>query len=266
MQRFKMKELKEMFVVIKKKRVIISALLCLLLIAVAVTTVCLRAHTTTASAKVKKLLPVYSVRTEESKVALTFDAAWGSDKTERILDLLDRYHVRATFFLVGFWIEENPELTQEIASRGHCIGNHSEDHPHIPTLSAEKVDEQIESVNKRLKELTGQSPRFFRPPFGDYNDSLIKMLSEKGMIGIQWSVDSLDWKGISGAEIAQRILSKAERGSIILCHNNSDHILDALPIVLLGLKNKGLTSVPIDELVMTDNYSIDNNGTQLKLT
>ncbi len=255
-----------MFVVVKKRRLIIAAILIIVLICGVLTAVLLPANASSVAAKQKKLLPVYSVQTEEKKVALTFDAAWGSDKTEKILDLLEQYNVRATFFLVGFWIEENPELTQEIISRGHCIGNHSEDHPHIPTLSKEKADLQIESVNKRLEELTGKRPIFFRPPYGDYNNGLISLLNEKGMIGIQWSVDSLDWKGISGSEIAERILSRVKPGSIILCHNNSDHILEALPLVLLGLKNKGLVSVTMDELVMTENYTIDNSGQQIKTT
>lgn len=255
-----------MFVVVKKKRIILAAFLCALMIAGIITTVLLQAKAESVSAQTKKLLPVYSVQTEEKKVALTFDAAWGSDKTEKILDLLDAYGVKATFFLVGFWIEDNPELTQEIASRGHCIGNHSENHPHLPTLSKEKMSDEIDSVNDRLEKLTGQKAVFFRPPFGDYNDELIALLAEKGMTGVQWSVDSLDWKGLSGGQIAERILSKVKCGSIILCHNNSDHILEALPLVLMGLKNKGLISVPISELVMTENYTIDNNGTQIKLT
>ena len=255
-----------MFVVVKKRQVILAAILSVVLAAGALTAALVGKKTESVSAGVKKLLPVYSVQTEDNKVALTFDAAWGSDKTKKILDLLDQYDVRATFFLVGFWIEENPELTQEIASRGHCIGNHSEDHPHLPAVGREKASAQIDSVNDRLEKLTGKRPTLFRPPFGDYNDELIALLGEKGMIGVQWDVDSLDWKGISGKEIAERILTRVKKGSIILCHNNSDHILDALPLILLGLKNKGLVSVPADELILTENYTIDSNGTQLKLT
>lgn len=255
-----------MFVVVKKKRLILAVILCFLIAGGTVFAVFAQKNADAASAKTKKLLPVYSVQTDSNKVALTFDAAWGSDKTEKILDLLDEYGVRATFFLVGFWIEANPELTQEIASRGHCIGNHSEDHPHMPSISKEKMAGQIDSVNDRLEKLIGQKTVFFRAPFGDYDDTLIGLLQEKGMMGVQWDVDSLDWKGLSGGQIAERILSRVKSGSIILCHNNSDHILDALPLVLLGLKNKGLTSVPVSELVLTKDYSIDNNGTQIKLT
>ena len=255
-----------MFVVVKKRGLLIAVLLIAILLSGSIAAIVLGTRSENASARTKKLLPVYSVKTEENKVALTFDAAWGSDKTEKILDLLDMYDVHATFFLVGFWIEANPELTQEIASRGHCIGNHSEDHPHLPTLGKEEMGKQIDSVNDRLEALTGQRAVFFRPPFGDYDDTLISTLQARKMVGVQWNVDSLDWKGISGGQIAERILSRVDKGSIILCHNNSDHILEALPMVLLGLKNKGLQAVRIDELVLTEGYSIEHDGTQIKLT
>ena len=255
-----------MFVVVKKKKLIVALVLCLIVIAGTVAAVLCGSKAENVSAQTKKLLPVYSVKTEDNTVAISFDAAWGSDKTEKILDILDEYNVKATFFLVGFWIDANPELTQEIASRGHCIGNHSKDHPHMPTLGKVDMEKQIDSVNEKLEKLTGQKAVFFRPPFGDYNDALIETLTEKNMVGVQWNVDSLDWKGLSGGQIAERILSRVEKGSIILCHNNSDHILEALPLVLLGLKNKGLRSVPMSELVMTEGYTIDHNGTQIKHT
>ena len=82
------------------------------------------------------------------------------------------------------------------------------------------------------------------------------------MIAVQWSVDSLDWKGLSAAQIADRVLAKVTDGSIILCHNNSDHIVEALPLILIGLENKGYKPVTMSELVYTENYSIDNNGIQ----
>ncbi len=256
-----------MFVVVKKRQVIVAAILIFaLLCAVGCGMGFGLKGKEDQQAMAKKLLPVYAVSTDQKEVALTFDAAWGSDKTGKILDILDEYGVKATFFLVGFWIEANPLLTQEIMSRGHLIGNHSKDHPHMPTLGADKMTEQIESVNGQIEELTGTKPTFFRAPFGDYDNTLISLLDEIGMVGVQWDVDSLDWKGGSGGEISQRILTRVRPGSIILCHNNSDHILDALPIVLLGLKNKGYKVVRIDELVQTSGYEIDSNGIQRKST
>lgn len=249
-----------MFLVLKKSKIIIA----LVLIAIIVVSVVLTiegVQVTTANAE-KKLLPIYAVDTDIKYVALSFDAAWGGDKTARILDLLDTYDVKATFFLVGFWIDKFPELVKEIGDRGHLIANHSTNHPHFNKLSMEEMRLEIETVNKKLIAITGSPASYFRAPFGEYNNNLINTLTDLNMKCIQWDVDSLDWKGISASEIAERILTRVKSGSIILCHNNSDNILEALPLVLLGLKNKGLTSVRMDELVYNKDYYIDNNGIQ----
>lgn len=252
-----------MFVVLKKSRVVIALVaVALLICASALTWYGVTAVSEVNVGSGKRKIPVYSVETEESVVALSFDAAWGADKTLTILDILDEYDVKATFFLVGFWIDAFPELVREIHNRGHVIGNHSANHPHFNTLSKEEMEKEIEEVSDKIYELTGETVRYFRAPFGEYNDTLMTVLEEKNMVGVQWSVDSLDWKGLSGGQISDRILSKATKGSIVLCHNNSDHVTDALPIVLLGLKNKNLRCVGMDEMVLTENYIVDNNGTQ----
>jgi polysaccharide deacetylase family sporulation protein PdaB len=250
-----------MFVVIKKYKFIIAIVIIATIVIGAVVAVQVTSANQ-AFANATKLLPIYSVDTEENKVALSFDAAWGADKTMQILDLLDTYNMKATFFLVGFWVDEYPELVKEIYDRGHLIGNHSTNHGHFNQLSKEEMTLEIDNTSKKIEEITGETVSYFRAPFGEYNDTLITLLEEKEIKCIQWSVDSLDWKGISGKEITSNILTKVKMGSIILCHNNSDYILDALPLVLLGLQNKNLTSVRMDELVLQNDYFIDNNGIQ----
>ncbi len=249
-----------MFFVVKKSKIIIA----LILISVIITGVVLTVEgiEVVAANAAKKQIPIYAVDTEESKVALSFDAAWGGDKTKGILDLLDTYQVKATFFLVGFWIDKYPELVKEISERGHLIGNHSTNHPHFNKLSCQEMQLEITATNKKICEIIGGEVNYFRAPFGEYNNELLSVLAENNMKCIQWDVDSLDWKGIPGSEIAERILSKVKGGSIILCHNNSDYILEALPLILLGLKNKGLSLVRMDELVFESNYYIDNSGIQ----
>lgn len=249
-----------MFLVIKKSKIIIVAVL-IAMIVVSVVLTFEGVHVASANAE-KKLVPIYAVDTADKYVALSFDAAWGGDKTAKILDLLDTYEVKATFFLVGFWIDKYPDLVKEIASRGHLIANHSTNHPHFNKLSAEEMRLEIGNTNNKLLELTGSGAKYFRAPFGEYNNTMIGILKDLEMQCIQWDVDSLDWKGISAKEIAERILTRVKCGSIILCHNNSDYIVEALPLVLLGLKSKGLTSVRMDELVYNSNYYIDNNGIQ----
>ena len=252
-----------MFVVLKKSRVAIAMVLVALLACASVLTAYgIASKNQSVQAAAKRKIPVYSVQTDEKIAAISFDAAWGADKTLKILDILDEYNVKATFFLVGFWIDAYPETVKEISNRGHLIGNHSANHPHFNKLSKADMEKEISVVSDKVKELTGQTVRYFRAPFGEYNDTLMTVLEEQKLTGVQWDVDSLDWKGLSGSRIAERILPKTKNGSVILCHNNSEHILDALPVVLLGLKNKGLRLVRMDELVLTDNYYVDNNGTQ----
>lgn len=212
--------------------------------------------------KVKRELPIYSVERSDNLIAISFDAAWGADKTRAIMDICDAYSVEATFFLVGFWVDKYPEMVKEIYERGYLIGNHSTNHLHMSKLSTEEITKELTITNDKIEAITGVKPTFFRPPFGEYNDKIILTARSLDMQTIQWNVDSLDWKGLSGGEIANRIVSRTTGGSIILCHNNSDHILDALPILILGLKNKGYTFVTMDKVVLTGPTYIDNKGVQ----
>ena len=252
-----------MFFVVKRKTLIL-ALTILICFIVSLTCVGVGDAQVVFFGKSARKVPVYSVETEEKVIALTFDAAWGADKTKGIIDILNSYGVKGTFFLVGFWMDKYPEETKMIADAGFDIGNHSKNHYNMSKLSKDDVVYEIESVNEQIKNLTGITPKYFRPPFGDYNNTLLDVVEDKGMVGVQWTIDTLEWKGLSGAQIAERVLPKAKGGDIVLFHNNSDHVLDALPIVLEGLLNKGFKIVTLSELVMTENYKIDVNGVQHK--
>ena len=250
-----------MFIVVKKKDVF-KALAIAITATLLIATAAIGGIAPVYLANAKRLVPVYSVETEEKVVALTFDAAWGADKTRGIIELLEKYDADGTFFLVGIWIEKYPEETKLIAEKGSEIGNHRNNHLHMSKLQNDEIKKEIESVNVRLQELTGKTPKYFRPPFGEYDNKLLENVAALDMVGVQWSVDSLDWKGLSGEEIAKRVLSRVHNGAIILFHNNSDHVLDALPIILPKLKADGYKCVSVDELVMTENYIIDNRGVQ----
>ena len=209
-----------------------------------------------------KLVPIYSVETNEKKVALTFDAAWGSDKTQKIVETLKENDAGGTFFLVGFWIEKNEDKVKMIDEAGLDIGTHSSSHPKMSTLSESAMNQELKSSMERITKITGKQVKFFRPPFGDYNDTLINVATGLNLKTIQWDVDTLDWKGISASEILSRVKSSVKNGSIILCHNNSDHILEALPLMIEYLKSEGYKMVNISELVYENDYIIDNNGLQ----
>ena len=210
-------------------------------------------------------VPIYSVQTDEKKVAISFDAAWGADKTEGIINILKEYKVSATFFLVGFWVEDYPEQTKMVAESGFEIGTHSNTHPDMAKLSKEDMALELNTSIQKIQEATGKTPKLFRAPFGSYNNTLLNVAEKLNLISIQWDVDSLDWKGISAKEICSRITSKVKNGSIILCHNNSKNILQALPLVLDSLKNKGYTITSVGELIYKDNYTIDRAGVQKKI-
>lgn len=207
-------------------------------------------------------IPIYCVDRDDNYVAISFDAAWGADKTRKIMDVCDEYGVKATFFLVGFWIDKFPEMVAEISSRGFEIGTHSDTHPQMSKLSEQKVRDELTTSCRKLVDITGKPVKVFRPPFGDYNNQLLDVASELGLYTIQWSVDSLDWKGLSAVQIAERV-QKAQSGDIILCHNNSDHIVEALPIVFEALALKNLKFCTISELIYSDNYYVDSNGKQI---
>lgn len=238
------------------KKSIVATAICL----VAVLIVCALGGYTAVLAE-KRKIPIYRVDTTQQLVSISFDAAWGADKTLQILDVCDAYNVKATFFLVGFWVDKFPDMVAEIERRGHEIGTHSQTHPQMSKLSQSQVESELTASCNKIVAITGKPVTVFRPPFGDYNNQLLTVAENLGLYTIQWSIDSLDWKGISAQQIASRV-NMSKQGDIILCHNNSDHIVQALPAIFLALQAKGLTFVPIGELIYKTNYTVDNQGVQ----
>lgn len=204
--------------------------------------------------------PVYSVEREDPTIALSFDASWGAEHTDEILATLDRYGVKTTFFLVDLWMDEYPDKVKAIDGGGHEIGLHSATHPHFTALSEEQMIEELNKNRETVKKLTGKEAALFRPPYGDYNDSVIRTVSSAGLTAVQWSVDSLDWKGLSAEEISGRILKGVSPGAIVLLHNNGDHTAEALKIFLPALLEEGYRIVPVGELLPGGDGYVDANG------
>ena len=207
-------------------------------------------------------VPIYSVNTDEKKVALTFDAAWGADKTSKIVKILTNEGVGGTFFLVGFWSEKYADKIKEIDAAGLDIGTHSNTHPKMSQLTSSQIEDELTVSMNLITSVTNKEVRFFRPPYGDYNDQLLTVADNLGLQTIQWSVDSLDWKGLSADKILARVKAGVHNGAIILFHNNSDNIVEALPQVIAFLKAEGYSMVNLSDLVYKDSYTIDNNGVQ----
>ena len=211
-------------------------------------------------------LPIYCVQTEEKKVALSFDAAWGNEDTQEILNILKNHDVHVTFFMTGGWVEKYPDDVKAIYEAGHDLGNHSETHPNMSQLSNEQKTEELMLVHKKVKELTGEDMYLFRPPYGDYDDEVILNAKENGYYTIQWDVDSLDWKDYGVDSIVDTVVNHKNlgNGSIILCHNGAKYTKDALDAMINGLQEKGYEIVPVSELIYKDDYHMDVTGRQIK--
>ena len=213
-----------------------------------------------------KKLPIYSVETDTKKVALSFDAAWGNEDTQTILDILAKYDVHATFFMTGGWVENYPEDVKKIQAAGHDLGNHSENHKNMRQLNDAECQEELRKVHNKVKNLTGVEMNLFRPPYGDYDDHVISNATSCGYYTIQWSVDSLDWKDYGVESIIQTVTQHKElkNGAIILMHNGAKYTAQALPQVLETLIAQGYEIVPISELIYTEDYHLDVTGRQIK--
>ncbi len=221
-------------------------------------------QTTGAGLSSTRSLPIYSVDMEEKKIAISFDCAWGVDHTDKLLQIMEQNDVRCTFFAVEFWVEKYPQYVEKIINAGHEMGTHSRTHSYMSKLSKKDIIDELTTSSNAIEKITNKKVALFRPPYGDYNNLLIDTAKEMGLYSIQWDVDSLDWKNLTGTEIALRVINGVKNGSIILCHNNGLHTAEALPMIFSTLKNRGFQFVPISELIYKDNFYIDNMGKQHK--
>ena len=210
----------------------------------------------------KRSLPVYSVERDDKLISISFDAAWGNEDTQTLIDILNRYGVRTTFFVVCDWAERYPDSVKALAEAGNEVMNHSSSHAHFSSLSSEQIAADVSACSEKIAALTGESPSLFRCPYGEYDDHVIQAVEALGMTAVQWDVDSLDWKGISAQEIQSRVLKNVRPGSIVLFHNAAQHTPEALPGIIEALQAEGYTIVPISQLLLSGETSIDNTGRQ----
>ena len=211
----------------------------------------------------KKELPVYSVDRADKKIALSIDAAWEDDKTPFILETLARYNIKATFFLCGFWVDKYPDNVKAIYAAGHELGNHTATHPHMNQLNQKQIQKELSDFESKIVKLTGQKTTVFRPPYGEYNDTVITTVRAMGYEVIQWDLDTIDWqKERSAQTILDKVLPKLHPGCIILCHNNGYKIKEYLPTLIETAQGQGYEFVTISELLLPVDTIIDVNGVQ----
>lgn len=209
-----------------------------------------------------RLVPIYDVSTTEKRIAISFDATWGTELTDEILDILAGHNITTTFFLAGNWVDKHPDYVVKIAAAGHEIGNHSFSHPHMNSLSEQGIAYELQQNERLIQDLTGQRTTLFRPPFGEYNNQVIQTASALGYHTIQWSVDSLDWKNLSSNQIYDRVMGQIKPGSIVLFHNAAPGTPGAIRRLIPDLIAQGYEIVKISELLHKGDFYIDHAGTQ----
>lgn len=209
-------------------------------------------------------LPIYYVKTEEKKIALTFDCAWGVDYTDELLKILKEENVSVTFFMVKFWVEKYPEYVKKIFDNGHEIGTHSSTHPYMSKLSVKDQTKELTQSIKSIEDIIKSKVNCFRPPYGDYNDALIDTASNLNLYTIQWDVDSLDWKNLPAEQIEERVLTRAKNGSIVLFHNQGLNTSKSLKNIITKLKERGYAFCSVYDLIYKDNFTMGADGAQIK--
>lgn len=209
-------------------------------------------------------LPIYCIDTDEKKIAISFDAAWSAEDTDTLIEILKNHDAKATFFVVGDWVDKNPEEVKKLFENDHEIGNHSDTHASFSKISREKIKEEILNCNNKIKAITGVAPKLVRAPSGDYDNKSIEVTESLNMKMIQWDCDSLDWKLLSVDEMYARVTSKVQNGSILLFHNGVENTPAALDKILTKLEKDGYEFVTVSELVYWDDYEIDHTGRQTK--
>ena len=214
------------------------------------------------AAVTERELPVYSVERDGKFVSLSFDAAWGNEDTQMLIDILAKYGVRATFFVVGEWVDKYPESVKALHDAGHEVMNHSDAHPHMAKLTAKQIIDEVDRCSDKIEAVTGVRPTLFRCPYGEYDDNVIGTVNGMGLTTVQWDTDSLDWKKLTAGEIYKRVSSKVQPGSIVLFHNAGLHTPEALPSIIEYLLAEGYTIVPVSEILLTGDTYIDHAGRQ----
>lgn len=212
-----------------------------------------------------RLLPIYSVETKEKEVSVTFNCAWEAEDIPQILEILEKYDAKATFFILGRWAKDNPSAVKMIANAGHEIGSHSNTHPDMARLSEEEIRREIAKSAEYIENAGGGKPVLFRAPSGSYSNTLIKTAAEMGYTAIQWDVDSRDWKDYTAEKMVESVTKNVSPGSIILFHSGKENTLEALPQIMEILHNGGYKFKKVSDMIYAENYTIDHTGRQHKI-
>ncbi|MCD7033733.1 polysaccharide deacetylase family protein [Metabacillus sp. GX 13764] len=192
--------------------------------------------------------PIYRGNPEKPMVSFLINVAWGNEYIPKMLDTLDKYHVKATFFLEGRWVKENTELAKMISDSGHEVGNHSYSHPDMSRLSSNAIMNELQRTNEVIEAATGKKPDWFGPPSGSYRDEVTSAARSLQMGMVLWSVDTIDWQKPSPDVLFARVMKKVHNGAMILMHP-TDATEKSLEKLILSIKKKGLSIGTVSSLM-----------------
>ena len=193
-------------------------------------------------------VPAPAPTTGNKVIALTFDDGPGP-YTAHLLDVLDQYGAKATFFLIGSKVSSQANVVRSIHARGHQLGNHSWSHPELPKLPVNQIAGEIDRTNDAIKQATGVTPAILRPPYGAVNGVVLEQLRLRGMSSILWSVDTRDWADRNSEIVCSRAVAGARPGAIILMHDIHQTSVNAVPCILSALKQQGYSFVTVQGLL-----------------
>lgn len=248
-----------MFLVFHKNRIVSI----FLLVIISVTSIFIFSNKDIqTSATAKKELPIYMVDTQDKKIALTLNCAWTNEDIPSILETLNKYNVKLTFFVVGDWVDKYPNSVKQIYLAGHEIANHSNTHPHVNKLSYEENINEINLCSKKVKNITGNYTTLYRGPYGEYNNTVIEAANSINHQSIQWNIDTLDYKGLTKEEMYNRIEKNLCPGSIVLMHSGAENTANALPYIIEKLIENEYEIITVSNLIYKDNFYIDIQGKQ----
>ena len=191
--------------------------------------------------------PTPAPTTGNKVIALTFDDGPGP-YTAHLLDILDQYGAKATFFLIGSKVSGQSSVVRSIQARGHQLGNHSWSHPELPKLSVDQIAGEIDRTNEAIRQATGVKPSILRPPYGAVNGVVLEQLRLRNMSSILWSVDTRDWADRNSQIVCSRAVAGARPGAVILMHDIHQTSVNAVPCILSSLKQQGYSFVTIQRL------------------
>ncbi|WP_081410857.1 polysaccharide deacetylase family protein [Desulfotruncus alcoholivorax] len=194
--------------------------------------------------------PIYHGNENFKSIALTCNVFWGEEYIGRMLEILEEKDVKATFYIGGTWAEKFPDLVKKINEKGHEIGSHGYSHPHPDQLSVDGNKKDISRAEEIIRELTGERPKLYAPPYGERGPALLQAAGELGYQTVLWSIDTIDWQLPDPGVIKERVISKAHNGGIVLMHPTAPTV-KALPEIIDTLRERGYQIVTVGEMLKT---------------